>query len=201
MLNFQNELPEDPRGQSLELMRCPPTRAIEGIITSVDFLGCNTHFYHGRTLPCDDSDCPACLEGLPWYWHSYISLFSIQTHRQVLFESTAKATEPLKLYRQAHGTLRGCLMFAKRANSSPNSHVIIQTKPADLADLNLPPEPNILKVLSIIWNISLDGMKINGIVKGGPALSVQKVHEHEKQPLSLSRNMHLPSNPNGDDLL
>lgn len=201
MFRFDSETPNDGRGNSLQLMRCPANKPISGIITSSQFLGTRTHFYHGRTLPCDDSNCPACSEGLPWRWHSYCSLFSIATHRQILFESTAKSTEPLTQYQEAHGTLRGCHMTARRANTSPNSQVIIQTKPADLSNVKLPDEPSILEALSIIWNIELQAITVDGTNKGGPALSVHQDRTLVEQPSISNRKPLQPLNRTGNGSL
>lgn len=173
MLKFENQPPADPRGNSLPLLRCPTNRAICGIITSSDLVGTNTHYYRGRTIPCDHGDCPACADGVPWRWHGYVGLFSTGTNRQVLFEFTAKCSEPLVQYRKAYHTLRGCMMTAKRANSSPNSRVILMTKPADLEKITLPKEPNLLEALSIIWNIERPAIAVDGLQKESPRLHVE----------------------------
>lgn len=198
MLHFQNEPPADKRGNALTLMRCPTMRHIQGIITCHEMVGTKTHFFHGRTVPCDDSECPACGEGLPWRWHGYVSLFSENQRRTILFEFTAAAAEPLTQYRKAYGSLRGCLMNATRANSSGNSRVIIRTKPADLEKITLPAEPNLLEALSIIWNIALPAISIDGICKDAPAVKVD-----QDQDLQLNRIRPLldeaaQANPNGD---
>lgn len=174
MLHFQNEPPADKRGNSLTLMRCPTMRHIQGIITCHEMIGTRTHYFHGRTVPCDDSDCPACAAGLPWRWHGYVSLFSENQRRTVLFEFTAAAAEPLTQYRKAYGSLRGCLMNATRATSAGNSRVVIRTKPADLEKITLPKEPNLLEALSIIWNIELPAIAVDGICKDAPVVAVDQ---------------------------
>lgn len=165
MLTFQNEPPDDPRGVSLPLKRCPTVKQVMGIITCDQMLCCPTHYYGGRTIPCTGEDCPAHKDGVPWRWHSYVSAWVPYQKLHILFESTAKASEPFKLYRLAHGTLRGCQYVAKRCTSAANSRVIIETKPADIEQLTLPNEPNVLQALSIIWNIPLSEMEVSGTTK------------------------------------
>lgn len=172
MFNFQNEPPKDERGQSLPLMRCPTHKPISGIITSTNLVGTQTHYYRGRTIPCDSGNCPACSDGVPWRWHGYVSLFSATSSRQVLFEFTARAAEPLTAYRETYGTLRGCKLTAKRINSSANARVMMQCIPADLAKLTIPKEPDLLAALSIIWNIERPAIAIEGINKNAPALDI-----------------------------
>ncbi len=198
MYNFSHEIPEDPRGNSLPLMRCPTNKPISGIVTSDDLIGTNTHYYRGRTIPCDTESCPACSEGFPWRWHSYVSLYSVSSHRTVLFEMTARAAEPLKVYRDAYGTLRGCRLTAKRSNSSPNSQVNIQTQRADLQEIALPAEPNLLEALSIIWNIELPSISVAGIEKQMPRASVRRNQALRKSTMQKSTTASQSQSPNGD---
>lgn len=174
MYDFQNEPPEEGNHHSLPLVRTPTNRPIAGIITSPDMVGTQTHFFHGRTIPCDSEECPACSEGLPWRWHAYCSLWSPATHRVVLFEMTAKCVEPLVTYRKAYGTLRGCHLMAKRATTSANSRVILQTKRADLENVSLPDGADLIKALSIIWNITLPSISPDGILKETPLIKIQQ---------------------------
>jgi len=147
-------------------------------------IGTATHYFHGRTTPCDDEKCDACDHGVPWRWHGYVSLYGPTTHSHGLFEMTARASEPLKAYREAHGTLRGCMILAKRINASPNARVIITTSVADLQSILLPPEPHILEALSIIWNIPLPAIALDGVTKEVPKAKVaisQAIHRLDPQ--------------------
>jgi len=197
MFQFSTRPPEDPRGNSLPLLRCPTNRPIRGIITTEQLFGCRTHFYHGRTLPCDDTNCPACDEGMPWRWHGYVGLFSVSTHRHVIFETTAKAAEPLTKYYQAYEGLRGCQLSAQRASTSPNSRVVITTAPADLEKISLPPAPNLLEALCIIWNIELPAIVVDGINKGNPALAINQNRDLTSDPLRERYRISAPDKPNG----
>ncbi len=198
MLNFSSESPDDPNEHSLPLVRCPAIKSISGILLNEDLLGTNTHYYHGRTIPCDDQTCPACDDGVPWRWHFYVGLWGQSSHRTCLFEMTAKAADPLKTYRKAYGTLRGCHLTAKRVNSSPNSRVIQQATQADLQKITLPVPPDVLGALSIIWNIERPSISVAGIVKDAPKLHVQQDPQLAQPSFPSSRNT-LPSpNPNGN---
>lgn len=197
MLNFSHDPPPDPRGNSLTLTRTPAGRQLRGIVTCSNLVGTPTHFFHGRTVPCDDTNCEACSCGVPWRWHGYVSLFGPQRHLHYLFEMTARAAEPLKTYRLAHGTLRGCLLSAHRLTSAPNARVIIETGVADLQSISLPPEPSVVEALSIIWNIPLPAITIAGTSKDVP-------HAHVSENPALRRfdPQHveqLDSSGNGDD--
>lgn len=198
MFHFTSSPPPDPRGNSLPLMRCHASKPIRGIITTEQMFGCRTHFFHGRTLPCDDKSCPACDDGMPWRWHGYVGLYGLQTRRHVLFESTAKAAEPLTKYFAAYQTLRGCEMIAQRVGQTSNGRVIIQTRPADLETVNLPNPPNILEALSIIWNIELPAIVVDGISKGNPALAINEDRDLKSDRLRDRYRSPIPDRPNGE---
>jgi len=194
MHQFSNTPPKDPRGESLPLVRCRVGKPMVGIILSEDLLGTATHFWRGRTIPCDRENCVPCSEGFPWRWHAYVGVYSPNVSKTCLFEMTARATEPLISYRETYGTLRGCHLTAKRANMSPNSRVILQTKQADLQGITLPPPPDIIKVLSIIWNIDLPSISEGPRQKNQPSLKVDQYVTNRNKQLSLSQNAH-PSHP------
>ncbi len=197
MLSFQTDPPVDDRGTALPLMRCPANKTIQGIILSDDLLGTNTHYYRGRTSPCDQGNCDACNDGFPWRWHAYVVLYSRSTHAKTLFEMTAKCCEPLLTYRKAYGTLRGCVLSAKRVNSSANSRVLLTTSHADLQQLSLPESPDILKALSIIWNIELPSLSVEGVLKEAPSLNTRRnLNLRSNLPPTSTTQSQSPS-PNG----
>lgn len=198
MFNFSSDVPDDPRGHSLPLVRCPPLKGISGIVLSEEIQGTNTHYYHGRTIPCDDEHCPACDDGQPWRWHAYLALWGQSTHRTVLFEMTAKAAEPLKTYQKAYGTLRGCLLNAKRVRPTANSRVIIQTTQADLQKIQLPDPPDVIGALSIIWNIERPSISVAGLQKDVSKLSVRQRLDLQEPQYSSNPSTPPSPNPNGN---
>lgn len=153
---FSNAPPPDPRGRSLPLWRCPIHKPLTAVVTSNDLIGCKTHYYRGKTMPCENEDCPACQDGIRWSWHSYLAAYDHANNLHFLFESTARATEPFVEYRKHHGTLRGCLFKAHRARGRHNSQVYIYTRQADLAKYPIPDPPDLIKLLGMIWDLPDD---------------------------------------------
>lgn len=172
MATFTNQPPPDPRGHSLPLMRTPTGRPLTGIVTSADLVGTPTHYWHGRTVPCDVENCEPCQNGMPWRWHGYVSAFQPTDALHFLYEFTARASEAFTKYRDAYASLRGCLFQARRVNMAPNARVTIRTQPADLAKVTLPQPPDLVRCLSIIWNIATPDMDIAGLLKGMPRIAV-----------------------------
>ncbi len=144
-------------------------------------VGCPTHFFHGRTLPCQQPDCPACDEGTAWRWHGYVTCLNVKTNEHQLFEMTAQASEEFRAYHERHGTLRGCQFMATRAGGRTNGRVNIRTKPIDLKTMKLPAAPNLIKCLCHLWNIDTPNVKAQGLNKEVTKLIVKKPEERIAQ--------------------
>jgi len=156
---YSNTPPTDPRGRAFQIVRTPTGKPLVGIITSEDLVGCYTHFWQRRTMPCERDNCEACGNGIPFRWHCYQSAYLKTTHLHCIFECTAQAAEQFVEYREAHGTIRGCLFTASRMNYAPNARIIITTRPANLAEIQLPKPPDICKVLAILWNLPIPDVR------------------------------------------
>lgn len=172
MPTFSTSPPPEPHGNALQLVRTPPIGSLRAIVTSSDMIGCHTHFWHGRTMPCEVENCKPCQEGMPFRWHAWLSALTAKVKQHVLFEVTAQAAEHFVQYREANGTLRGCLFEASRPSRRPNGRVHISTRPACLSDIRIPDEPNLISALSIIWNIAMVDVDVAGVLKNMPRLHV-----------------------------
>lgn len=153
MPTYTNEPPPEPSGAALPIKRTPAMKALVAIVTSEDLAGTPTHFFKGRTRPCEKEDCEACEQGIPWRWHAYLSAVDADSMLHFLFECTAQASQAFIQYRKAHGTLRGCMFSAKRWKAASNSRVIIQTRPANLEKITLPQSPILPAVLAVLWSL------------------------------------------------
>lgn len=156
MPNWTHDVPDEPRGHALPIRRTPSNRPLQAIITSPDLIGCYTHYWRGSTVPCQGETCPACSEGMPFRWHAYFSAVDVYNNLHFVMEVTAIAAKHFTDYRDLHGTLRGCHFIAKRWNNRPNGRILIQTKPADLAQHHLPNPPDLAKCMAIIWSLPAD---------------------------------------------
>lgn len=152
---FSDTPPTDPRGPSFQIVRTPTGKPLAGIITSENLVGCYTHFYKRRTMPCERRDCEACQAGIPFRWHAYQSALIAKTHAHVIFECTAQAAQNFVEYREQHGTIRGCWFTASRMNFAPNARIIITCQPADLREIILPKPPDMIKCLAILWDFPI----------------------------------------------
>lgn len=171
MPNWSNTPPPQDKHMAFALVRTPPDRPLTAIVTSDDLIGCNTHYWGGRTVPCEAPDCRACAESMPFRWHAYMSIFDQKTRDHMLFECTARAALAFEQYRVAHGTLRGCHFLAVRPKRGRNSRVEIVTKPADLTKITLPQAPDLVRAMSVIWQIPHAALPKHTGLNGSPDLS------------------------------
>lgn len=166
MPHWTRSAPEDPRGPALPIRRAPPYGQLTAVVTSELLMGCDTHYYGGRTMPCERPQCDPCLKGVPFRWHAYVTAFTTNTSEHIIFEMTAQASDAFRLYEQAQGTIRGCLFKAHRLGQTRNGRVIIETKPADLSKIRLPNPPDLPKALAILWNVPAGNVTTDGQLKG-----------------------------------
>lgn len=155
MPRWSNEPPPNPRGPSLRLIRTPAAGKLTAIVTCDDLIGCNTHYWRNRTVPCEAPACDACDQGYSWRWHAYLTCLALDTNEHVILELTATAADPLFLYRETYKTLRGCMIQASRPSSTRNGRIELRTKPANQAQITLPREIDVPAALCHIWSIPL----------------------------------------------
>lgn len=182
MLTLTNGPPEDPRGNGLPLLRTPTGRPLVAIVTSVDLVGTPTHFWKGRTVPCEIDECEPCENGMPWRWHGYLAAYRQADALHFLFEFTARASQAFLEYRKAYGSLRGCAFRAHRVNLAANARVHLVCKPADLAGIALPQPPDLVRVLSVLWNIATPDLEVADLMKGLPRVRVDSSGRGEALP-------------------
>ena len=151
---FSNAPPTDDNQHGFRLIRTPASPPFRATVISENLVGCPTHYVANRTIPCESPHCDPCESGIGWRWHGYLLVQIQATTETVIFETTAAASKNFKAYYERHGTTRGCFFQATRANQKPNGRVLIQCKPADLAQINLPQPLDLIKLLCHIWNIA-----------------------------------------------
>lgn len=150
---WSNELPPVSDTPGFNLRRTPPDGPLRAVITCDDLNVCYTHFWGGRTMPCEQPDCDACRAMSPKRAHVYISAYQLETREHFIFECTAAAAEPFHEWKRANNGLRGCLFQASRPKRRRNAQVEILCRPYDLTKINLPQPPDIARAMAVIWRL------------------------------------------------
>lgn len=184
MPTWRTNLPTEKKHMGFDLRRTPQSATLHAIVTSEDILVCDTHFWRGRTQPCERPDCPACNESTPYRTHVYLSAFDPKRSEHFLFECTAHAAKPLDEYRQANKTMRGCIIMASRPKMTRNSKVVIQTATANQARIQLPDPPDLILALSVIWRLPTTALTIGQAPRGHTEVQTkpQALHHQRNQP-------------------
>jgi hypothetical protein len=167
---FNDRPPRRDAPKPLDLLRTPMHGGFKAICLSDNVLGCSTHFWGGRTVPCEDPNCPACDAGSPTRWHGYIAAWNPTTNYKFIFEFTDTAADVFLQYRSANGTLRGCKFDAHRSKPVPNGRVLINTSAIDQTKFPLPDEPNLTAILLNIWKLPGKAFESRHAVEGAPTL-------------------------------
>lgn len=190
MPTWSNKLPPVGKHQGYDLRRTPTSGSLHAIITCETLHVCDTHFWHGRTTPCerlvneagktiDDSHCPGCLDKQAWRTHAYVSAFDAKSHEHFIFECTAIAAKPLEDYFQAASTLRGCIIHADRPKGHKNAKVVIVTGTANPQKITLPTPPDVIRALAVIWRLPASALPIAPTEPGAP--TIRPNHNRLKQ--------------------
>jgi hypothetical protein len=164
---FQNELPTGKRHMGFDIKRTPSAGSFEAIITCDRLLVCDTHYWGGRTNPCErkklnaDGEpiagtCVACNASIPYRSHVYVSCVEKRSGEHVIFECTAFAAKAFEEYYEKTKSLRGCIFNARRSKSYSNGKVVIETNTVNLSRVNLPHPPDIAQILCVIWHVPVE---------------------------------------------
>ena len=156
MPKFTQKPNPDDRQNVMQILRAPTKGSIKAIATSPEICGCNTHWYGGRTVPCEFPDCDPCLANVTWRWHGYLSALDPNTNQHFLFEFTAQAHDAFETYLKLHDNLRGCVFRTSRAGGRPNGRVQIHTRETTMPLSQLPAAPDIGAILCHVWNVEPD---------------------------------------------
>jgi hypothetical protein len=188
--NFSTEIPKEEKAYGFDLRRTPADKAIEAICIQEDLIGCFTHFYHGRTSPCEGSECPACADSQPARWHGYLGAFDPRNHEQFIFEFTLKPAEALRQYRDTYGTLRGCIFNAHRPKRTKNARIILRCKPIDLTKITIPEPIDMVRALCTIWQLPWTAMKPAEAADQNPTIEAEPSRLDAMYGRSPNRNGH-----------
>lgn len=172
MPRYYHKTSDVQKHHSYDLKRTPPAEPLLGIVVSHEITVVETHFWGGRTLPCEreqvlddgtvvQSGCRACNAAVPLREHVYIAAVDPKTNVPFIFECTGHSSKTFEEHQKVHGVLRGCCFIAERPKKYKRAQVVIQTKQADLGRRRLPEPPDIPAFLSTVWQLPIYGLTMD----------------------------------------
>jgi hypothetical protein len=168
MPNWNSLPPARTTPKPMDLLRTPISGKLAFICLSDDILGCSTHYWGGRTVPCEEPDCRACEAGSPTRWHGYLACFNENTSKRFILEITDTAAEAFLAFRKTYKTLRGGSFIVRRHKPIPNGRVIVAFAPLDLTKTDWPQPPDMIRILCQIWGLPPNAMESNSNFEGQP---------------------------------
>lgn len=172
---WSTDLPPAPQHRGFDLRRTPPDKPVRAIVTCETLHVCFTHFWGGRTRPCERPDCEACRAMSPARAHCYVSAFDPATKDHFLFECTASAAVPFQDWQSTYGSMRGCLFQASRPKRRRNSKVELLTKPCDLTKITLPNPPDVPLAMAVIWQLPGASIDLANLADGQATFAVDQL--------------------------
>lgn len=149
-----NRRPPDnePRG-GWSLRRCPTKGFLAVVIVSHDLMGRYTHYFAGRTRPCQGNDCEACNKNMRPRWHGYLCAIDLQTNEKIIVEVTSSIASQLGEWFDSHRTLKGSRMKLERRSPKPNGKITCKLAEPAPGTGELPTAPDIRPIMNKIWEV------------------------------------------------
>ena len=152
-VQWDHEPPKESRSIVWQIRRTPTGKKAGGLILSHRLVGTHTHFWHGRTRPCNQTSCEACDQGQKPRWHGYLALTDRELKERWITEIPALAADAVDRYFGEHRTLRGAWINLGRVNNKPNGRVVCSLRDSGVAAGLLPEGPTLQPILMRMWEV------------------------------------------------
>lgn len=162
-----------------DILRCRQGKVVKGIMLAGDVCGAYTHWYGGRTLPCNGLSCPACKMNVEVRWHGYLPLYNTSTRNIVIAEITTAAVEPIDRWFREKRSLRGAFISIMRGAERVNSPLKSRVEEGPLPAEALPNPPHVREILEKMWGTwelrrrKGDDVAAEGVLRMGDTLPGQ----------------------------
>lgn len=153
MTNWTNEPSGNAGFHSYKLLRCPPKGRFQAIVLSRYPIGCDLHYWKGRSTPCRHSDCEACKNGNRPRWKGFLFVKSTATGTIAILEYTARAHDAIDVFLATYPNLRGAKLNLCRTGNRPNSPLLISFEDGRLDETGLPDPQDLTECLERMWEI------------------------------------------------
>lgn len=153
MTIWSNDPPREPGFNSYKLLRCPPKGTIRCIVLSHFPVGCDLHYWKGRSVPCKHTECDACKGGNRPRWKGYLFVKSLATNNVAILEYTARAHDAIQTFLATYPNIRGAKMTLTRTGARPNSPILITFDEGRADETFLPDPQGLQECLERMWEV------------------------------------------------
>lgn len=164
--------PTVPESFALPLRRVPP-KGVRGLVILSDHLiGCYTHYFAGRTQPCQTGNCDACNANNQRRWHGYLLVWNPTNGYRLVLELSHHASAQLAETTKTLTTLRTLAIAARRVPEKPNGKIILEIERTSHKPDELPPPIDTAKYLLHLWGVKRSPLKTDPLDVDTPAAIV-----------------------------
>lgn len=140
-------------GRNLDIVRVPQGRMVTGIMLSHDSIGCYTHWWGGRTVPCYQQNCKACADGGEKRWCSWLAVRNRGGGAILMLElPSAASAETYRFFREVR-TFRGWGYQMQRVGKRANARLRIKWDDHRHDPATLPKAPCLAPILRNMWRV------------------------------------------------
>jgi len=158
-VNWQRRPNAEDQNTKFRIQRAPSKGAILARVLSHDFNGARTHYWGGRTRPCDPVLCEPCDDNQKSRWHGWIFAQDLKTLEVFICEFPPAVGNDLDRKYGELRTLRGVHFKLFRVGGKANSRVVIQFGSQDQDREALPRVPALEPILCAIWGVRVAPVK------------------------------------------
>lgn len=130
-----------------------------GVVTCHKPFECFTHYIGGRTLPCLEPECGACIAERPRRYEAFVSLVWITGRKHEIVRLTRNAMMQLKSCTASVEDYRGMVVNLERKTQRNNGRVLCSPEDTWIEGVRLPAVPELEQHLLRIWRI--DGIRVS----------------------------------------
>lgn len=173
MANWTSEPQRDPESQPYRITRCPATKELRCIIVSEQLIGTELHYWKGRSTPCTNQACTACMAGQKSRWKGYFQALNESTNVVQIVEVTDRVYDAFAAQVRKHGSLRGHGCRLSRTNGKVNGPLHVEFDGPKRSPGELPDPAPLTEILERMWELKqrgLPGMEDQGESHGRPDL-------------------------------
>jgi hypothetical protein len=163
MANWSTSPREGTVKSTFDIQRTPATGTFVATITCAEIFGCPVHYWQGRTTPCErPKPCEPCERGRQYWWKAYMSCVYGPNQTHCIFEVTATVHAKLQLQIGENQHFRGVRFKCWRPSQVQTGRIQCEVSGSRVADIDLPPPPDVQSIMEHIWQRRLDAKNGNG---------------------------------------
>lgn len=124
-IEWEDSPSAEQRVRRWTIVRAPEKGKASFLCLSGKLVGCRTHFFGNRTVPCLGRLCAACEAGKEWEWHGYLACVRGGTKAREIVEIRGAVGGQIHDEYCKRRSLRGMMFSLRRNEQRSNGRVVV----------------------------------------------------------------------------